>query len=103
MSYGRDTLGLQIRDRLGDLVAEIDAANAFVPLLDAGRLALNFNLEPDAADAGGLHGEIAGLARNAGVGFVAPDHRVEGAVAAHLLVNDNIDHDVAFRSEAEFP
>ena len=102
MRDGRDPLGFEIGDGLGDLVAEIDAAHALIPLLDARRLAVDLDLEPDAADASGLHREVAGLAGNAGVGLVAANDGVERAVAAHLLVNDDIDHDVAFGSEAEF-
>ena len=65
---GRDARGLEVGDRLRDLVAEVDAADAEIALLDAGRLAVDLDLEPDAADAGRLHREIAGLAGNAGVG-----------------------------------
>src|ERR1700722_2657046 len=101
MGYRRDALGFEISDRLGDGVAEIDAADPLVAFLDAGRLALNLDLEPDATDAGGLHGEVAGLARYAGVGFVASNHGVERAVAAHFLVNDDVDHDVAPRRQSE--
>ena len=69
--YRRDPLCLQVRDRLHDLVAEFDAADALVALLDAGGLAVDFDFEPDAADACGLHREVAGLAGNAGVSLVA--------------------------------
>ena len=72
-----------------------------IALLDAGRLALDLDLEPDAADAGRLHREVAGLAGNAGVGFIASDDRVERAVAAHLLVDDDVDHDVALGRKAK--
>ena len=69
MRDSRDAFGLEIGDRLGDLVAEIDAADAEIALLDAGGLAVDLDLEPDAPDAGRLHREIAGLAGNAGVGL----------------------------------
>src|SRR5262249_33592778 len=62
MRYRRDPLGLEIGDRLHNLVAEIDAADALVALLNTRGLAVNLDLEPDAADARGLHREVAGFA-----------------------------------------
>ena len=91
MLDGGDAFGLERIDRLGDLVAELDAADALIAPLDAGRLALDFDLEPDAADAGRLHRKPAGLAGNAGVRLVAADDRIEGAMAADLLIDDDVD------------
>ena len=51
-----NALGLERLDSLGDLVTEFDAADALIAALDAGRLTLDFDLEPDAPDAGGLDG-----------------------------------------------
>jgi hypothetical protein len=45
--------------------------------------------------------QVAGLARDAGIGGIAADHRVEGAVAADLLVDDDIDQDVTLEVDAE--
>jgi len=61
----RDALGLEIRDRLDDFVAQLNSADALVALLNPGGLAVYLDLEPDAADACGLHREIAGLAGDA--------------------------------------
>src|SRR5262245_31505850 len=96
----RDALGLEIGHCLRDLVAEIDSADTLVSLLDAGRLAVNLDLEPDAPDASRLHGEIAGLAGDTSVRLVAADHRIERAMAADLLVNDDVDQDIALRRQA---
>ena len=52
----RDAVILQSLDRLDDLVAEIDGADAQIALLDTCRLALHVDLEPDTADAGRLDG-----------------------------------------------
>src|SRR6202023_1947479 len=49
MRDGRDALGLEISNRLDDLVAELDSADALVTFLNAGGLAVNFDLEPNAA------------------------------------------------------
>src|SRR5215213_8365899 len=43
----RDAAVLQLLDRLDDLVAEIDPADALVTLLDSRRLAFDGDLEPD--------------------------------------------------------
>src|SRR5262249_9797640 len=51
MRDGRYALGLEVGDRFDDLVAELDSADALVALLNARRLAVNLDLEPDAADA----------------------------------------------------
>src|SRR5262249_28555857 len=99
MRHGCDALVLELLHGLGDLHAEFDPAHALVTFLDAGRLALNLDLEPDAADAGRLHVEIAGLAGNAGIGLVAADHRVERSVPTQLFVDDDIDMDVALGLE----
>src|SRR5262249_8472849 len=96
----RDTLGFERFDRLGDLVAELDPADALVTPLDAGRLALNFDLEPDATDVCGLDGQPTGLAGDPGIRLVAANHRVERAVAADLLIDDDIDQNVALEPEA---
>src|SRR6185437_11863927 len=99
MLHGRDALLFQGGDGLCDLVTEFDATDALIAPLDAGRLALNFDLEPDAADARRLHRKTAGLARNAGVSLVAADHRVERTVAANFFVNDDVNVNIPFRLE----
>src|SRR5262249_47993183 len=96
----RNPLRLQISDRLRDLVAELNAADALVALLNSGRFAVDFDLEPDPADACRLNRQVAGLAGNAGVSLVATDHRIQRAVAAHLFIDDDIDVNVAFGLEA---
>src|SRR5205807_1504190 len=78
------------------LVAEIDSADALVALLNAGGLAADFDLEPDAANAGRLHGKPAGLSRNTRIRLVTADHRVERAMPAHLFIDDHIDINVTF-------
>src|SRR5215218_6334832 len=93
MRYRRDPLRLKIRDRFHDLVAEFDAADPLVALLDAGGLAVNLDFEPDAADACGLHRQVARLAGNASVSFVPTDHRIQGAVTADFLIDDDVDVD----------
>ena len=50
--HGRNSLGLEVRDRFHDLVAEIDAADALVALLNARGLAVESQSQPDTADAG---------------------------------------------------
>src|SRR6185437_13901111 len=85
VSDGRDPDRLKLGDGFGDRIAEIDAADAKIALLDAGRFPMDLDLEPDPADAGRLHREIAGLAGDSCVGVIAADDRVERAVAAHLL------------------
>src|SRR5262249_92101 len=47
MLYGRYAIVLKVEHRLHDLVAEIDRADAEIALLDAGRLALDVDPEPD--------------------------------------------------------
>src|SRR5271166_560082 len=100
MLDGCEALGLERLDSLCDLVTELNAADALITALNAGRLPLDFDCEPDAADAGGLHGEAAGFARNASVSRVAADHRVERAMTADLLVDHDIDHDIALDLDA---
>ena len=95
MRHGCHALGLEICHRLDDLVTQIDPADAFVALLNAGRLAVNLDLEPDAADASRLDREIARLSGNAGVGLVTADDRIQRAVAADLLVDHDVDVNVA--------
>src|SRR4029079_15450417 len=85
--YRRDPFRLKVRDRFHDLVAEFDPADPLVALLDAGRLAVNLDFEPDAAAAGGLHRQVARLAGNARVSLVATDHRIQGAVTADFLID----------------
>ena len=97
MGDRRDALGLEIRDRLDDFVAQLNSADALVALLNPGGLAVYLDLEPDAADACGLHREIAGLAGDAGVRPIAADHRIERAVTADFLIDDHVDVDVALR------
>src|SRR5262249_32659908 len=103
VSARRDPLGLEICDRLRDLVAELNSADALVALLNAGGFAVDFDLEPDPADACGLNREVAGLAGNAGVSLVATDHRIQRAVAADFFVDDDIDVNVALGLEAGGP
>src|SRR6185295_3599840 len=93
--YRRDPLRLKVRDRFHDLVAEFDAADPLVALLDTGGLAVNLDFEPDAADACGLHRQVARLAGNAGVSLVPADHRIQSAVTADFLIDDHVDVDVA--------
>src|SRR6476661_8014281 len=97
MSDGCHALRLEIRNRLDDLVAELDPADSFIPFLNAGRLAVNLDLEPDTADAGRLHRQIAGFSGYAGISPVAADHRVQRPVSADLFIDDDIDVHVAFR------
>src|SRR5262245_34056957 len=99
VGHRRDALGLEIRDCLGDFVAQLNSADALVALLNAGGLAVNFDLEPDTTDACGLHREIAGLAGDAGVRLVPADHRIDGTVSAYLLVDYPVDVDVALGLE----
>ena len=91
---------LELLHGLADLHAEIDAADALVALLDAGGLAEDQNLEPDAPDTGRLNGQAAGFAGNAAIRLVAADHRIQCSVSAELLVDDEVDHDVALGLEA---
>src|SRR5215510_3923042 len=100
VSDGRDPLCLQLCDRLRDLVAELNSADALVALLNAGGFAVDFDLKPDPADACGLYRQVAGLAGNAGVSLVATDHRIQRAVAADFFVDDDIDVNVALGLEA---
>src|SRR5262245_47625213 len=85
---------------LHDLVPEIDPADALVSLLNSGRLPGDRDLEPDPADARRLNSQIAGLTRDARVGPVAPDDRIESAVSAHLLIDDDVDEHVASQPQA---
>ena len=59
---GLEAMLLVVVDRDLDLVSEIDGVHAFIARLDASLLAANEDLEPDAADAGRLNGQRAGLA-----------------------------------------
>ena len=95
----RDPLCLQICDRLRDLVAELNSADALVALLNTGRFAVDFDLEPDSADACRLNRQVAGLAGNTGVSLVATDHRIQRAVAADFFIDDDIDVNVALGLE----
>src|SRR5262245_53717768 len=95
----RDPLCLEISDRLRDLVAELNSADALVALLNTGRFAVDFDLEPDSSDACRLNRQVAGLAGNAGVSLVATDHRIQRAVAADFFIDDDIDVNVALGPE----
>src|SRR5262245_64818701 len=95
MRHGRNALRLEICDRLHDLIAEVDAADALVALLNARGLAVNLDLEPDAADACGLHREVASFSGYARIGLVAADHGIQRAMAADFLVDDHVDVDIA--------
>src|SRR5262245_9710548 len=101
MLDGRHALVLEFLHRADDLVAEFNRADTLIALLDAGRLALDVDLEPDAADAGGLHEQVTRFARDARVRLVAADDGVQGTVAADLLVDDDVDHDIALRRQPE--
>jgi hypothetical protein len=81
---------------LHDLVAEIDSADALVPLLNTGGFAGDRDFEPDPADTRRLNRQVAGFTGDACVGPVAPDHRIEGSVSAHLLVDHDVDEHVPF-------
>src|SRR6202011_5130273 len=70
-------------------------ADAFIALLDTGRLAVDFDLEPDAADAGRLPREPAGFAGDAGIRLVAANDRIQGPMPAHFLIDHNVEQDVA--------
>src|SRR5581483_6895596 len=74
---------------------------AEVTLLDTGRLALDVDLKPDTSDAGRLHEEVAGLAGDAGIGLVSADDCIKRAVAAHLLIDDDVDHDIALGGQPQ--
>src|SRR5215467_4139844 len=93
--HGRHSLVFERRNRLDDFIAKLDGADALIASLNAGRLALDVDLKPNAANAGGLHREAAGLAGNAGVSRVAANDRVERAMAANLLVDHDVEVDVA--------
>src|SRR5262249_48559891 len=95
--HGRHSLVFERRNRLDDLIAELNGADAVIASLNAGRLALDVDTKPNAANAGGLHREAAGLAGNTGVRLVAANDRVERAVAANLLVDHDVEIDVALR------
>src|SRR6185437_4136572 len=84
------TLCLECFDRLGDFVPKFDAADALISALDARGFALNFDLEPDPADAGRLDCQTAGLAGNAGIGLVAADDCVERTVTTDFLIDHYI-------------
>src|SRR3982074_3599647 len=98
--YSRPPPVLQVRDRLHDFVAELDAADALVALLDTSGLAVNFDFEPDAADACGLHRQVAGFAGNACVSLVPADHRIQCAVTAVFYIDDHVDVQVALGLQA---
>src|ERR1051326_1015803 len=93
--HGRHSLLFERRNRLDDFIAELNGADALIASLNAGRLALEVDLKPNAADTGGLHRKAAGLAGNASVSLVAANDRVERAMAANLLVDHDIEVDVA--------
>src|SRR5690242_848775 len=80
--HRRDALFFEHRHRLGDLVAELDCADALVTTLDAGGLPLHVDFKPDAANAGRLDSEATGFSRNAGIGLVAANYGVECPMAA---------------------
>jgi hypothetical protein len=93
-------LGLELLHGLDDLVPEIDATDPLVPFLNTGGFAGDRNFEPDPADTRRLDGQIAGFTGNTCVGPVAPDHGIESAMSAHLLVDDDIDEHVAFELQS---
>src|ERR1043166_1047185 len=93
--HGRHSLLFERRNRLDDFIAELNGADALIASLNAGRLALNVDLKPNAANAGGLHRKAAGLAGNTGVSLVAANDGVERAMAADLLVDHDVEVDVA--------
>src|SRR5689334_18606377 len=95
-----DALGLERFDRLGDLVTEFDAADTLISPLNAGRLALDLDLKPDATDASRLDCQAAGLSGNSSVGLVAADDRVERAVPADFFVDYDINEHVALELDA---
>src|SRR6478752_9487261 len=97
---GGDTLGLKRLNCFSDFGAKFDPAYALVAPLDAGGLALNFDLEPAAADAGWLHRQAAGLTGNASVSLVAADHCIQRAMTADFLIDHDIDEDVALELDA---
>src|SRR6185312_2391893 len=96
----RDTLCLERFDRLGDFVPEFDAADALIAALNSCGFALNFDLEPDPADASRLHREAAGLAGNAGIGLVAADDGVERAMTTDFLIDHYIYEDIALQFDS---
>src|SRR5262249_36922434 len=95
--HGRHPLLFERRNRLDDFIAKLNGADGLTPTQTAGRLALAVALKPNAADAGGFHREAAGLAGNAGVSRVTANDGVERAMAAHLLVDHDVEEDVALR------
>src|SRR5262245_51739022 len=68
---GCDALRFEIGDCLCDLVAEFDAADALIALLNSCGLAVDLDLEPDPADAGGLHRKVTRLARDSCIRHIA--------------------------------
>src|ERR1700751_538460 len=68
---GRHSLLFERRNRLDDFIAKLNGAAALIASLNAGRLALDVDLKPNAANAGGLHRKVAGLTGNASVSLVA--------------------------------
>src|SRR5690242_19840709 len=99
--HRRDALLLERRHRLDDLVTELDGGDALIAALDAGRLALHVDLEPNAADAGGLDSQATGFSGNAGICLIAADYGVERPMATELLVNHDIQVNVALRFEPD--
>src|SRR5262245_42609608 len=97
MLYARDTFVLERRHRFDDLIADLDGADALIAALNAGRLPLYVDLEPNAADAGWLDREAAGLTGDAGVGRIAANYRIKCPVAADLLVDHDVEVYIAFR------
>src|SRR5262249_819006 len=95
--HGRHSLLFGRRNRLDDSIPELNGADGLIGSLNAGRLALDVDLKPNAADAGGLHRKAAGLAGNTGVSLVAANDRVKRAMAANLLVDHDVEEDVALR------
>src|SRR6516164_11153936 len=102
MLDGGNALGLKGLHRLCDLVAELDAADALIAALNARGLSVNFDLEPDTTNAGRLDCEAARFTGNASVCFVATDHGVKRAMAANLLIDDDVYEYVSFDFDADF-
>src|SRR5690606_1631752 len=100
MPNGGDTLILKFLDGCCDLVTEIDRTDTLIALLNARWLSLDKNFEPDPSNTSRLDGKITGFPRNAGVGGITTDNRVERSVPTDLFIDHNIYENVALQLDA---